>query len=236
MLSPQADQIRQMFSSIAPWYDFLNHLLSLNFDRRWRRKAVSVLFDIIQSDSAQCLDLCCGTGDLTFEMVKQGSANIISSDFSHSMLKLNNQKIQKHHLNKYIQLLESDALRLPFPAETFDALGIAFGLRNLENYSKGLNEMFRVLKPKGRIVILEFSKPKLFIFNKLFQFYFLKILPLIGNQLSGHLNAYRYLPDSVTQFPDQTKLCKLLSESGFSQVSYQNLSGGIAAIHSAIKS
>ena len=105
MLSPQADQIRQMFSSIAPWYDFLNHLLSLNFDRRWRREAVSVLFDMIQSDSAQCLDLCCGTGDLTFEMVKQGLANVISSDFSHSMLKLNNQKIQKHHLNKHIQIL-----------------------------------------------------------------------------------------------------------------------------------
>jgi len=236
MLSPKAAQIRQMFSSIAPWYDFLNHLLSLNFDRSWRRQAVSVLSDKIENKKAQCLDLCCGTGDLTFEIVKQGAANVICTDFSHSMLKLNTQKTKKYHLKKRIQIIETDALKLPFRTESFDALGIAFGLRNLENYSKGLLEMFRVLKPKGRIVILEFSKPNNFIFNRIFQFYFLNILPAIGKKLSGHQNAYHYLPDSVTQFPDQINLCKLLSDSGFSQVSYKNLSGGIAAIHSAIKS
>ena len=152
------------------------------------------------------------------------------------MLKLNTQKTKKYHLKKRIQIIETDALKLPFRTESFDALGIAFGLRNLENYSKGLLEMFRVLKPKGRIVILEFSKPNNFIFNRIFQFYFLNILPAIGKKLSGHQNAYHYLPDSVTQFPDQINLCKLLSDSGFSQVSYKNLSGGIAAIHSAIKS
>ena len=236
MLSPKANQIRQMFSSIAPWYDFLNHLLSLNFDRSWRRQAVSVLSDKIDNKKAQCLDLCCGTGDLTVEIIKQGTANVISTDFSHSMLVLNSQKTKKYQLKKRVQIIETDALKLPFQTESFDALGIAFGLRNLENYSEGLLEMFRVLKPKGRIVILEFSKPNNFIFNKIFQFYFLNILPAIGKQISGHQNAYHYLPDSVTQFPDQIKLCKLLLDSGFSQVNYMNLSGGIAAIHSAIKS
>ena len=235
MLSPQASQIREMFSAIAPRYDFLNHLLSLNVDRSWRRRAASLLTDQLGDRQAVCLDLCCGTGDLILEMVKHGGARIVGSDFSHPMLKLGREKLARRRLDNRIQLLEADALRLPFRANTFDGLAVAFGLRNLESWTQGLGEMCRVLKPLGRIVILEFSQPTNPIFNRIFQFYFLRILPKIGKGISKHGHAYRYLRDSVTQFPDQTRLSQLMSESGFTQVSYENLSGGIAALHWGVK-
>ena len=235
MLSPRASQIREMFSLIAPRYDLLNHLLSLNVDRRWRRQAASLLADPLQDRQALCLDLCCGTGDLLLEMVKRGCAPIVGSDFSHPMLKLGRQKLASRRLQRRVQLLEADALRLPFPADTFDGLAVAFGLRNLENWADGLGEMWRVLKPQGRVVVLEFSRPSHPVFNWLFQFYFLRILPGIGERVSGHGSAYRYLHDSVQEFPDQAQLCRLLTEAGFAEVSFRNLSGGIAALHWGVK-
>ncbi len=235
MLSSQASQIREMFSSIAHRYDLLNHLLSLNVDRSWRRQAASLLADQLGNRQALCLDLCCGTGDLTLEMVKRGCARILGSDFSHPMLKLGLEKVARRRLESRIQLLEADALQLPFRANTFDGLAVAFGLRNLESWTEGLVEMCRVLKPQGRIVILEFSRPTHPVFNRVFQFYFLRILPRVGKGISRHGHAYRYLRDSVTEFPDQTRLSQLMSESGFAQVSYQNLTGGIAALHWGVK-
>ena len=235
MLSPQASQIRRMFSSIAPRYDLLNHLLSLNVDRSWRRQAASLLTNPLADRQALCLDLCCGTGDLLVEMAKQGSARIVGSDFSHPMLKLGREKLAKRRLQQRVQLLEADALRLPFPTNTFDGLAVAFGLRNLESWSEGLGEMWRVLKPEGRIVVLEFSRPTLPLFNRLFQLYFLWILPRIGQGISGHGTAYRYLHDSVQDFPDQARLCRLMKEAGFAEVSFRNLSGGIAALHWGVK-
>ena len=235
MLSPQASQIRRMFSAIAPRYDLLNHLLSLNVDRSWRRQAASLLADPLEDRQSLCLDLCCGTGDLLVEMASQGCARIVGSDFSHPMLKLGREKLSRRRLQPRVQLLEADALRLPFPANTFDGLAVAFGLRNLESRREGLGEMWRVLKPEGRIVVLEFSRPTLPLFNRLFQFYFHWILPRIGKGISGHGAAYRYLHDSVQEFPDQVRLCQLMTEAGFAEVSFRNLSGGIAALHWGVK-
>jgi demethylmenaquinone methyltransferase/2-methoxy-6-polyprenyl-1,4-benzoquinol methylase len=231
MLSPRASQIRQMFSSIANRYDFLNHLLSFNIDRSWRRRAVKLIGAELSQKRSLCLDLCCGTGDLCLEMSRQGPARIIASDFSHPMLQLNRVKTQRLAVGHRLEIAEADALNLPFRADSFNALGIAFGLRNLESPSRGLSEMLRVLKPGGKLVILEFSKPTNASFDRFFQFYFFKVLPRIGGFFSKHDKAYSYLPASVRQFPTQRELCEIMAYCGFQNVGYVNLSGGIAALH-----
>lgn len=231
MLSPQSTQIRNMFSAIAYRYDLLNHVLSFNIDKLWRRKAAAKLASILGKSNGLCLDLCCGTGDLALTMSQRGVAQIVACDFSHPMLQLSRQKISKRNLNARIRIIEADGLRLPFRSQLFDAVAIAFGLRNLESVAGGLTEMARVLKPGGKLIVLEFSKPTNAVFDKLFQFYFFRILPQIGNLLSKHEDAYTYLPRSVRQFPDQMELAKTLTHCGFEKVSYINLSGGIAAIH-----
>jgi demethylmenaquinone methyltransferase / 2-methoxy-6-polyprenyl-1,4-benzoquinol methylase len=231
MLSPKAHQIRQMFSSIAPRYDLLNHLLSLNIDKSWRRRAVSLMRTSSTQEPSLWLDLCCGTGDLSLEMLRQGAHRIVSSDFSHAMLRLNLEKLRHRGGAPKISVVEADALTLPFPANTFHAIAIAFGLRNLESPESGMAEMRRVLKPGGRLVVLEFSKPANALFDQLFQKYFFKVLPKIGAALSRHHHAYTYLPESVSQFPDQATLAALLSACGFDKIGYLNLTGGIAAIH-----
>jgi len=231
MLTPKARQIRQMFSSIAPRYDLLNHLLSLNIDKSWRRKAVSLMRSDANQQQPLWLDLCCGTGDLSLEMLLQGAYRIVSSDFSHPMLRLNLDKLRHRGGTAKISVVEADALTLPFPADTFDGIAIAFGLRNLESPETGLAEMRRVLKPGGRLVVLEFSKPTNALFNRLFQKYFFTVLPRIGAALSRHHHAYTYLPESVSQFPDQARLAALFSSCKFERIGYVNLTGGIAAIH-----
>jgi len=231
MLSPKARQIRQMFSSIAPRYDLLNHLLSLNIDKSWRRKAVSRMRTGSNQQRSLWLDLCCGTGDLSLEMLRQGAQRIVSSDFSHPMLRLNLNKLRHGNSHSKISLVEADALTLPFPSNTFDAIAIAFGLRNLESPESGLAEMRRVLKPGGRLVVLEFSKPTNALFDALFQKYFFRVLPRLGAALSRHNHAYTYLPESVSLFPDQARLAAIFDACGFDAIGYVNLTGGIAAIH-----
>ena len=231
MLSPHSAQIRNMFSAIAYRYDLLNHLLSLNIDKLWRRQAVAMLESVLSKSDGLCLDLCCGTGDLALTMSQRGVAQVVGCDFSHPMLQLSRQKISSRNQSARIRIIEADGLRLPFRSQTFDAVAIAFGLRNLESVKEGLIEMRRVLKPGGKLMVLEFSKPTNPLFNRLFQFYFFRVLPRIGNLLSKHEQAYTYLPRSVSQFPDQTELVKTLTHCGFEKVSYVNLSGGIAAIH-----
>jgi demethylmenaquinone methyltransferase / 2-methoxy-6-polyprenyl-1,4-benzoquinol methylase len=231
MLSPKAHQIRQMFSSIAPRYDLLNHLLSLNIDKSWRRKAVSLMRSSSNQPQPLWLDLCCGTGDLSLEMLRQGAHRIVSSDFSHPMLRLNLDKLSHRGGAPKISVVEADALTLPFPANTFDAIAIAFGLRNLESPEIGLVEMRRVLKTGGRLVVLEFSKPTNALFAALFHKYFFGVLPRIGAALSRHNHAYTYLPESVSLFPDQVRLAAIFGACGFGAVGYVNLTGGIAAIH-----
>jgi demethylmenaquinone methyltransferase/2-methoxy-6-polyprenyl-1,4-benzoquinol methylase len=228
-----ARAVREMFSGIARRYDLLNHLLSMNIDKRWRRMVRARLQDILDDKSSVVLDVACGTGDLSIELQSHAKANIIGSDFCRPMLEIAYQKTSGENLS--IPFVEGDAMRLPFADESFDALTIAFGLRNLSSFADGLKELHRVLKKGGRIAVLEFSSPVVPGFRGLFNLYFTRILPRIGGAVSGSRGAYEYLPDSVSKFPDQKNLENLMEETGFSSVEYKNLTGGIAAVHIGTK-
>jgi len=228
-----AKAVREMFSGIAPKYDFLNHFLSLNIDKRWRRLVARKLEDILNNPTALVLDVACGTGDLAFELQAWGRAKVFGTDFCRPMLKVAFDKNKKY--NTSIPYLEADGMNLSFADNTFDAVTIAFGLRNFSNWHNGLEELLRILKKNGKLVILEFSTPVLPGFRQAFQFYFSNILPRIGGAVSGSRGAYEYLPDSVSKFPDQKNLAQMMRETGFSDVEYKNLTGGIAAIHTGTK-
>lgn len=220
--------VQAMFAEIAPTYDRLNHLLSVNIDKRWRRLTASKLSDVLSRPDAIALDLCCGTADLTLELEKK--ARVIGCDFCHPMLVIGREKIAAQGAAR-ASLIEGDALRLPFAECRFDAVAIAFGLRNLAHVEGGLAEIFRVLKPGGRAAVLEFSRPVVPLLREAFEFYFHRLLPRIGALVSGSGSAYSYLPASVRHFPDQKRLAELMRQTGFSNVRYINLSGGIAAVH-----
>jgi demethylmenaquinone methyltransferase/2-methoxy-6-polyprenyl-1,4-benzoquinol methylase len=224
-----ARAVRDMFAGIAGRYDLLNHVLSVNIDKRWRRLVRRKLEDILQRDDAAVLDVACGTGDLSIELKRGSKADVIGSDFCRPMLSIAGEKSRELSLD--IPYVEGDALNLPFVDSRFDALTIAFGLRNLASFSDGLKELHRVLKPGGKLVILEFSTPVVPGFRGLFRFYFTRVLPRIGGIVSGSRGAYEYLPDSVSRFPDQKALAAMIAGTGFRDVSYTNLTGGIAAIH-----
>jgi demethylmenaquinone methyltransferase/2-methoxy-6-polyprenyl-1,4-benzoquinol methylase len=220
--------VRSMFAEIAPNYDRLNHLLSVNTDKLWRRFTVNKLKDVLTRPDAVALDLCCGTGDLTLELEKH--ARVIGCDFCHPMLVIGNEKISARNARR-AALAEGDALGLPFDDGSFDVVTIAFGLRNLERIEAGLAEIHRVLKPGGRAAVLEFSRSVIPVFRQAFEFYFYNILPRIGSLISGSNWAYHYLPASVRAFPDQKRLAEIMRETGFASVRYHNLTGGIAALH-----
>ena len=228
-LDPQAKaaRVRAMFAEIAPRYDFLNHALSMNVDRRWRRFVVSRVAERLRHREALALDLCCGTGDLSLELGRL--AETCGLDFCHPMLKISLPKVQASP--RAVSIIEGDALCVPFADATFDVVTMAFGLRNLASVEGGLGEVLRLLKPGGRAAVLEFSRPVLPVFRHLFQFYFMKILPRVGNAVSGSSFAYQYLPESVRQFPDQQRLAAMMRAVGFSPVNYYNLFGGVAAVH-----
>ena len=228
-----ARAVREMFSGIAGRYDLLNHVLSLNIDKRWRRKVRSEIHQILDDKDAVILDVACGTGDLSIELNRDAKAKVIGTDFCRPMLTVAYGKNTTGHLQ--IPYVEADAMNLSFADASFDALTIAFGLRNLANFSAGLKELHRVLKPGGRIAILEFSSPVLPGFRQLFNLYFANVLPLIGGAVSGSRGAYEYLPDSVSKFPDQKALVSMMEQTGFTNVKYQNLTGGIAAMHVGTK-
>ncbi len=222
-----------MFSGIAPRYDLLNHVLSLNIDKRWRRQVAERLGDILERPEASILDVACGTGDLSLELGKKTNAQIVGTDFCHPMLM--RAKAKSQGTTRPIPLVEGDALALPFEDNSFDAATIAFGLRNLANLQSGITELGRILKNEGRLVILEFSHPVIPGFGRLFDLYFSKILPKIGGAVSGSYSAYEYLPNSVSRFPNQQELAAEIESAGFTSVSYTNLTGGIAALHSGTK-
>lgn len=228
-----ARAVREMFSGIAGKYDLLNHLLSANIDKRWRKLVSKHLKDILENPQALVLDVACGTGDLSIELQKHAKAKVIGTDFCRPMLAIAAEKNFKNKLS--ISYLEADGMNLSFADKTFDAVTIAFGLRNFSNWQNGLRELHRILKTGGKLVILEFSEPVLPGFRQAFQFYFSNILPRIGGAVSGSRGAYEYLPDSVSRFPNQKKLATMMREIGFSDVEYKNLTGGIAAIHLGIK-
>lgn len=228
-----ARAVREMFAGIAARYDFLNHFLSVNIDKRWRRLVASKLSDVLENPDSLVLDVACGTGDLSIELQKSGAAKIVGTDFCRPMLDIAFVKNAKNHLT--IPYVEADGMNLSFADETFDAVTIAFGLRNFSNWQAGLIELHRVLKRGGKLAILEFSTPIVPGFRQLFQFYFSSVLPRIGGAVSGSRGAYEYLPDSVSRFPDQKNLLKMMRENGFGDVEYKNLTGGIAAIHTGAK-
>lgn len=228
-----AKAVRAMFSGIAGRYDLLNHVLSMNIDKRWRRLVRQKLQPILDDPNALILDVACGTGDLSIELQTHADARVIGTDFCRPMLAVAAEKNTKESLA--IPYVEGDAMRLGFASDSFDAVTIAFGLRNLSNFSDGLAELRRVLKTGGRIVILEFSSPVIPGFRQLFNLYFTRVLPRIGGAVSGSRGAYEYLPDSVSKFPDQKRLVSMMMETGFDGVEYTNLTGGIAAIHTGVK-
>jgi len=214
-----------MFSGIAKRYDLLNHLLSGNVDKRWRRIVATRVREKL-SGSARVLDVACGTGDLALTLFENTGARVVGTDFCRPMLKIAADKTARR-----IPLIEGDALDLPFRDGSFEAVTIAFGLRNLASVEGGLAELRRVLKPGGWVAVLEFSRPANALLRPVFGLYFTKVLPLMGGLISGSRYAYSYLPASVQKFPDQRQLSLLMQRAGFDQVQFENLTGGIAALH-----
>ncbi|HKY29726.1 MAG TPA: bifunctional demethylmenaquinone methyltransferase/2-methoxy-6-polyprenyl-1,4-benzoquinol methylase UbiE [Pyrinomonadaceae bacterium] len=222
-----AGRVREMFSTIASRYDLLNHLLSGNVDKRWRRIVATRVRDKLSSgEGARVLDVACGTGDLSLTLFEITGAGVVGTDFCRPMLAIAAGKTSGR-----IRLIEGDALDLPFRDGTFDVVTIAFGLRNLSNVESGLTELSRVVKPGGWVAVLEFSRPANAILRPLFNLYFRKLLPWMGGLISGSFSAYTYLAASVQKFPDQSELSLLMEQAGLDQVGYENLTGGIAALH-----
>ena len=221
-------QVAQMFNNIAHRYDFLNHFLSVGIDKLWRKKGVKLLRN---HQPKQMLDIATGTGDFAIECLSLNPEKVMGIDISTGMLEIGREKLKKKGLDKIIELQEGDSENLQFNDNHFDALTVAFGVRNFENLKKGLSEMNRVLKPGGKAVILEFSKPRKFPIKQIYNFYFLKVLPGIGKFFSKDRSAYTYLPESVGEFPDGKAFLGILKECGFVNSREIRLTFGIASIY-----
>ena len=226
--SERATQVRTIFSEIAPRYDLLNHVLSLNVDRSWRRAAVGRL-GWESALAGTYLDACAGTYDLSLELARRSgfAGRVIATDFARPMLIEGRPKIAGQRVSPAC----ADSLALPFPSRTFDGAMVAFGVRNLSDVRAGLAEMRRVLKPGARAVVLEFTTPPNRVVRAGYLFYFRRILPVLGRIVSGHPWAYTYLPESVKDFPGPRELGGLFESVGFQQVGWRLLTGGIAALH-----
>jgi demethylmenaquinone methyltransferase/2-methoxy-6-polyprenyl-1,4-benzoquinol methylase len=229
----QKSKIADMFDKIAWRYDFLNHFLSLHFDKIWRRKAV----DALRGQSlCEVLDVATGTADLALEIHKRlCPKHITGIDISEGMLAVGRQKISKKGLESQISLIHGDSEAIPFNDHKFDAVSVAFGVRNFEHLERGLCEMLRVLKPAGKAVILEFSIPSNRVFRSIFHFYFFRILPFVGKTVSKDAHAYNYLPASVYSFPHGAEFKEKMENCGFSEVKVRPLSWGIASIYTGKK-
>jgi demethylmenaquinone methyltransferase/2-methoxy-6-polyprenyl-1,4-benzoquinol methylase len=231
-------QVREMFTQIAPRYDFLNHVLSLQLDRLWRARVARRLQPILNRPDACVLDLCCGTGDLAFALARSGRARIIGADFSHAMLvraRAKSSAFASSAVSARIPFFEADALRLPFADCSFDLVTTAFGFRNLANYEDGLKEICRTLKSGGSVAILEFTEPPPGLAGDLYRLYCRKILPRIGALLSGNAGAYKYLPASVARFFRPGELSSLMTSVGFRSVSCDLWTLNSVALHIATK-
>jgi demethylmenaquinone methyltransferase/2-methoxy-6-polyprenyl-1,4-benzoquinol methylase len=218
-----------MFGRVAGRYDLLNHLLSFNLDKRWRTRAVKRVKDILARPDARVLDLCCGTGDVLLEMQERAQCLVIGSDFCHPMLREAQHKIARGGFRS--PLLEADALALPLSDDTLDLIIVAFGFRNLVNYERGLAELRRALKPGGMLAILEFSKLTNPVLGALYGFFSTHVLPRVGGWVSGSLDAYTYLPESIRKFPDAPELAEAMRSAGFSRVEFERMTGGAVALH-----
>ncbi|MDR3244825.1 MAG: bifunctional demethylmenaquinone methyltransferase/2-methoxy-6-polyprenyl-1,4-benzoquinol methylase UbiE [Prevotellaceae bacterium] len=225
----EKNKVAEMFDDIAPGYDFLNSLLSLGIDRIWRRKLRKML-DL--ANSAVILDVATGTGDLAIECAKTKTRKVTGIDISEKMLDEGRKKIEKKNLAGCIELRYGDSENLEFASNTFDAVVVGFGVRNFENLKKGLTEMHRVTKPSGKVFILDFSMPRNPVILFLYRFYFFNILPFIGKIISKNNQAYRYLPESVSRFPQYEQMTSLMNKAGFENTKYKPLTFGIAVIYS----
>ena len=226
------EQVEEMFDSISPKYDFLNHFLSLGIDNIWRKKCVNTLKEI---NPKNVLDIATGTGDLAIASLKLNPEKITGLDLSAGMLEKGKEKMKKRGYDTIIEMIKGDSENLPFDDNTYDASTVGFGVRNFQDLSLGLNEIYRVLKPGGKIAILEFSKPTNPIFKGLYNFYFLRILPLFGKLFSSSNSAYTYLPKSVQAFPDGDDFLKVLNNCGFKNTTSTPLTFGICSIYTGIK-
>ncbi len=226
------EQVEQMFDNIAPKYDFLNHFLSLGIDKLWRKKAVRILQ---KNNPRKILDVATGTGDFAIQTSQINPDEIIGYDLSEQMIRIGREKVKKLKLDSLIHFQKGDSEDMPFHDNEFDAITVAFGVRNFENLGKGLTEFHRVLKRDGVAVILEFSKPRYFPFKQLYKFYFFHILPFIGGLVSKDASAYSYLPESVMAFPDGDDFFRVLKKAGFENYSQHRLTLGIATIYVARK-
>ncbi len=221
-----------MFDRIAGYYDLLNHLLSLGIDIWWRKKAIAIL----KKDRPRViLDIATGTGDLAIAAMALDPEKVIGIDISGEMIQIGRKKVAKRKLDRVISLQEGDSENLVFEDNKFDAATVAFGVRNFEELKKGLREIHRVLKPGGKFVVLEFSKPTKTPLKQLFNFYFKHLLPTIGRLISNDSRAYSYLPESVLAFPEGENFTTILRDSGFKATEYKPLTFGICTIYSGIK-
>ena len=232
-LSDKGEKIQQMFGAIAPRYDFLNRLLSFGIDRRWRKKAVRLLK---YRDGSRILDVATGTGDVALEIARNtpASVRITGADFCKEMVELGQVKVAASPYAGGIDLKVAPCEDLPFADNTFDSLTIAFGIRNVVDRKLGLAEMWRVLRPGGRMIILEFSTPRSQLFRQIYYFYFRRLLPVVGGFFSRY-NAYKYLPDSVLEFPSHEEFSSMISEAGFRNIHLHELTFGIATIYAGEK-
>ena len=228
-LSEKGEKIQQMFGIIAPRYDFLNRMLSFGIDRRWRKKAVRLLKC---REGARILDVATGTGDVALEIARTTppSVKITGADFCKEMVDLGQLKAAQSPYAARIDFTVAPCEDLPFPNETFDSVTIAFGIRNVVDRKLGLAEMWRVLRPGGRMIILEFSTPRSQLFRQIYYFYFRRLLPVIGGLFSTY-NAYKYLPDSVLEFPSHEEFAAMIEDAGFHSVHIKELTFGIASIY-----
>jgi demethylmenaquinone methyltransferase/2-methoxy-6-polyprenyl-1,4-benzoquinol methylase len=225
-------QVEEMFDQISHRYDLLNHLLSVNIDKAWRNKAIKML-KVFQPKTI--LDIATGTADFAIAAGKLNPEKITGIDLSEGMLRIGRQKVEKKGLSHLIELRKADSEALPFENHSFDAAVVGFGVRNFENLEKGLAEIFRVLRPGGVFVVLEFSLPKNKVFRSLYFFYFLKVLPWLGRLISKNSRAYTYLPESVREFPDGENFARILEKAGFEKCRWVPQTMGIATIYQAQK-
>src|SRR5512133_1662664 len=232
-LSEKGEKIQQMFGTIAPRYDLLNRMLSFGIDRRWRKKAVKM---VKYREGARILDVATGTGDVALEIARStpASVRITGADFCKEMVDLGQIKVAQSPYADRIDFKVAPCEDLPFPDNTFDSITIAFGIRNVVDRKLGLAEMWRVLRPGGRMIILEFSTPRSLLFRQIYYFYFRRMLPMIGGLISKY-NAYKYLPDSVLEFPSHEEFSHMMSDAGFCNVQICELTFGIASIYAAEK-
>ncbi len=230
--SGKKEQVAEMFDNISKRYDFLNHVLSLSIDKGWRKKVVKM---VAQDKPGTILDVATGTADLAIALTKAHPEKIVGLDLSAGMLEVGQKKIEERKLTHIISLKQGDSEDLPFESNSFDAVTVAFGVRNFENLEKGLSEIYRVLRPGGKLLVLEFSQPSSFPFKQVYRFYFKNILPTLGKLISKDQSAYTYLPESVDAFPYGKRFTDILKKLGYQKPDFKPVTFGVAMIYEAVK-